>query len=202
MGLECVAATFGPAIFGAHLMPRALRCAPTHTVGRRLRSMSSSARPPLPPFSHADATLKVRMAEDAWNTRDPAKVSLAYTEDCVWRNRGSFLQGREAIVSFLEDKWAKEQEYRLIKELFAVEGHRIAVCFQYEFKQRGTGIWFRAYGNENWDFAPNGLMCRRQASINDVQIVEAERRFTWRKLGPRPEDFPGLAELEAMRSSS
>lgn len=135
------------------------------------------------------------MAENAWNTRDPETVSLAYTEDCVWRNRDAFFQGREAIVNFLRQKWEKEQEYRLIKELFAFEGNRIGVCFQYEFKDASTGIWYRAYGNENWDFAANGLMCRRQASINDVQIKESDRRFTWPELGKRPEDFPSLSAL-------
>ncbi|CAL1148544.1 unnamed protein product [Cladocopium goreaui] len=135
------------------------------------------------------------MAEDAWNTRDPEKVSLAYTEDCIWRNRDTFFQGREAIVRFLREKWDKETEYRLVKELFAFEGNRIAVCFQYEFKDATTGSWYRAYGNENWDFAENGQMKRRQASINNVAILEGERRFFW-ALGPRPSDFPGLTELE------
>ncbi|CAE7804979.1 bcas2 [Symbiodinium necroappetens] len=137
------------------------------------RAAAQLQRPPLPPFSREDAIKKVRMAENAWNTRDPETVSLAYTEDCVWRNRDAFFQGREAIVNFLRQKWEKEQEYRLIKELFAFEGNRIGVCFQYEFKDASTGIWYRAYGNENWDFAANGLMCRRQASINDVQIKES-----------------------------
>ncbi|CAE7811240.1 bcas2 [Symbiodinium sp. KB8] len=151
------------------------------------RAAAQLQRPPLPPFSREDAIKKVRMAENAWNTRDPETVSLAYTEDCVWRNRDAFFQGREAIVKFLRQKWEKEQEYRLIKELFAFEGNRIGVCFQYEFKDASTGIWYRAYGNENWDFAANGLMCRRQASINDVQIKESDRRFTWPELGKRPE---------------
>lgn len=120
---------------------------------------------------------------------------MAYTEDCIWRNRDTFFQGREAIVRFLREKWDKETEYRLIKELFAFEGNRIAVCFQYEFKDATTGSWYRAYGNENWDFAENGQMKRRQASINNVAILEGERRFFW-ALGPRPSDFPGLTELE------
>eukprot|EP00439_Symbiodinium_sp_Y106_P027634 s6369_g3.t1 len=157
------------------------------------RAAAQLQRPPLPPFSREDAIKKVRMAENAWNTRDPETVSLAYTEDCVWRNRDTFFQGREAIVKFLRQKWEKEQEYRLIKELFAFEGNRIGVCFQYEFKDASTGIWYRAYGNENWDFAADGLMCRRQASINDVQIKESDRRFTWPELGKRPEDFPSLS---------
>ncbi|CAJ1358204.1 unnamed protein product [Effrenium voratum] len=134
---------------------------------------SRLARPPVPPFNLADAVKKVRMAEDAWNTRNPEKVSLAYTQDSVWRNRDTFFQGRDAIVSFLTAKWEREQEYRLIKELFAFEGHRIAVRFQYEFRDAATGQWYRAYGNENWDFAENGLMRRRQASINDVRISES-----------------------------
>ena len=159
------------------------------------RWMSQVLRPPLPPFGLAEAEQKVRMAEDAWNSRDPEKVSLAYTEDCIWRNRDSFFQGREAIVRFLQKKWEKETEYRLIKELFAFEGHQIGVCFQYEFKDALDGSWYRAYGNENWDFAENGQMKRRQASINNVRIAEADRRFTW-DLGARPLDFPGLKELE------
>mmetsp|Transcript_26156 Transcript_26156/g.49108 ORF Transcript_26156/g.49108 Transcript_26156/m.49108 type:complete len:184 (+) Transcript_26156:49-600(+) len=160
------------------------------------RAASQLQRPPLPPFSHEDALKKVRLAENAWNTRDPETVSLAYTEDCVWRNRSDFFQGRSAIVDFLRKKWEKEQEYRLIKELFAVEGNRIAVRFQYEFKDASTGLWFRAYGNENWDFAESGHMSRRQAAINDYQIKESDRRFTWPELGPRPDDFPSLTELE------
>eukprot|EP00435_Cladocopium_sp_Y103_P050508 s236_g15.t1 len=158
--------------------------------------MSQLVRPPLPPYTNvADAVKKVQIAEDAWNSRDPEKVSLGYTEDCIWRNRDTFFQGREAIVRFLREKWEKETEYRLIKELFAFEGNRIAVCFQYEFKDATTGSWYRAYGNENWDFAENGQMMRRQASINNRAILEGERRFFW-ALGPRPSDFPGLTELE------
>ncbi|CAK9105452.1 unnamed protein product [Durusdinium trenchii] len=158
------------------------------------RMTSQVVRPPLPPFNLADAEQKVRMAEDAWNSRDPEKVSLAYTEDCIWRNRDCFFQGRDAIVRFLREKWEKETEYRLIKELFAFEGHRIAVCFQYEFKDADTGSWYRAYGNENWDFAENGQMKRRQAT-RPSKYARVDRRFTW-DLGPRPSDFPGLTDLD------
>lgn len=150
-------------------------------------------RPPLPPFNVETATQKVRMAEDAWNMRDPERVSLAYTADSRWRNRSDFLAGRPAIVAFLTAKWQKEQDYRLIKELWGLNGNRIAVRFQYEWHDAG-GAWFRSYGNEQWEFDENGLMRRREASINDVAIAEAERRFHW-PLGPRPVDHPGLTEL-------
>lgn len=152
-----------------------------------------SQRPPLPPFTVESAVQKVRMAEDAWNTRDPERVSLAYTPDSRWRNRSDFLEGRPAIVSFLTAKWEKERDYRLIKELWGLKDNRIAVRFQYEFHDAG-GAWFRAYGNEQWEFDENGLMRRREASINDVPIAEAERKFHW-PLGPRPADHPGLTEL-------
>lgn len=150
-------------------------------------------KPPLPPFDLDSAQRKVRGAEDAWNSRDPDKVSLAYTPDSVWRNRSAFFSGRRAIVSFLEHKWAKELEYRLIKELWAFHDNRIAVRFQYEWHDE-AGDWFRAYGNEQWEFADNGLMRRREASINDVAIKETERRFHWPQ-GPRPAEHPGLTEL-------
>ena len=153
-----------------------------------------SARPPLPPFTRETAAQKARMAEDAWNTRDPERVSLAYTEDSRWRNRAEFLVGRPAIVAFLSRKWARELEYRLIKEVWAYSDNHIAVRFQYEYRD-DSGNWFRAYGNEQWEFDENGLMRRREASINDVAIKESERRFTWPTLGPRPADFPGLTEL-------
>ncbi len=153
----------------------------------------SAERPPLPPFDRASAIRKVRAAEDAWNGRDPVRVAGAYTEDSVWRNRSEFLSGREAIICFLERKWQAEQEYRLIKELWAVLDDRIAVRFQYEFRD-ARGDWFRAYGNEQWEFAPNGLMRRREASINDVAIDEADRRFRW-PLGARPSDHAGLVDL-------
>lgn len=150
-------------------------------------------RPPLPPFDLQTATEKVRLAEDAWNSRNPEKVSLAYTEDSEWRNRSEFLRGRAAIVAFLTRKWEVEHDYRLIKELWAFSDDRIAVRFQYEWRS-DRGDWFRAYGNENWQFDAHGLMSWRQASINDVALEEAERKFRW-PAGPRPKDFPGLLEL-------
>jgi len=153
-----------------------------------------TARPPLPPFTRETAAQKVRMAEDAWNSRDPVRVAGAYTEDSRWRNRAEFFQGREAIVEFLTRKWHRELDYRLIKELWAFDGNRIAVRFQYEYRD-DSGNWYRAYGNENWEFDENGLMAWRQASINDFRIEEKDRKFTWEKDGPRPEDFPGLTGL-------
>ena len=152
------------------------------------------ARPPLPPFTLQTAAQKVRMAEDAWNGRDPERVALAYTADSRWRNRAEFLQGRAEIVRFLERKWARELDYRLIKELWAFHDNRIAVRFQYEWRD-GTGHWFRSYGNEQWEFDSEGLMRRREASINDVPILEADRLFHWPAPGPRPADHPGLTEL-------
>jgi nuclear transport factor 2 (NTF2) superfamily protein len=151
------------------------------------------ARPPLPPFSLDTAAQKVRMAEDAWNTRDPERVAQAYTVDSRWRNRAEFFQGREAIVEFLRRKWTRELEYRLIKELWAFHDHRIAVRFQYEWRD-DSGNWFRAHGNEQWEFDTEGLMRRREASINDVPIGEADRLFRWPQ-GPRPTEHPGLTEL-------
>jgi nuclear transport factor 2 (NTF2) superfamily protein len=150
-------------------------------------------RPPLPPFDVDTAAKKARMAEDAWNFRDPERVSLAYTEDSVWRNRSEFLKGRAAIVAFLTRKWAKEFDYRLIKEVWAFHGNRIAARFAYEYHD-ATGNWFRAHGNEQWEFDEAGLMRRREASINDVPIKETERKFRWPS-GPRPADHPGLTEL-------
>jgi nuclear transport factor 2 (NTF2) superfamily protein len=152
-----------------------------------------SARPPLPPFTAETAAQKARLAEDAWNSRDPEKVALAYTEDSVWRNRAEFLQGREQIVSFLRRKWVRELEYRLIKELWTQGGNRIAVRFAYEWRN-DSGNWFRSYGNENWEFDDHGLMRRRIASINDLPIAEHDRKFHW-PLGRRPDDHPGLSEL-------
>ena len=152
-----------------------------------------TSRPPLPPFTRETAIQKARMAEDAWNSRDPERVSLAYTEDSRWRNRAEFFQGRPAIVEFLKRKWAKELDYRLIKELWAFHENRIAVRFQYEWRDDAQN-WFRAYGNEQWEFDENGLMRRREASINDVVIKPGDRKFTW-PLGARPADFPGLTEL-------
>jgi len=150
-------------------------------------------KPPLPPFSAETASQKARMAEDAWNTRDPARVVLAYTEDSRWRNRSEFLVGRDAIEAFLTRKWAKERDYRLIKEVWAYSGSRIAVRFAYEWHDVG-GQWYRAHGNENWEFDDEGLMCARHASINDVAIDESQRLFRWR-LGPRPDGHPGLSDL-------
>lgn len=150
-------------------------------------------RPPLPPFTEDTATQKVRLAEDAWNSRDPAKVALGYTPDSRWRNRAEFLQGREAIEAFLTRKWQRELEYRLIKELWAFHDNRIAVRFAYEFHD-DSGQWYRAYGNENWEFDENGLMRLRIASINDAPIREADRKYHWPQ-GRRPDDHPGLSEL-------
>ena len=147
----------------------------------------------MPPFDSASAVLKVRLAEDAWNTRDPARVSLAYTKDSNWRNRSTFLSGRDAIVEFLTQKWAKELEYRLIKELWACQGNRIAVRFAYE-SHDASGRWYRSYGNENWEFDAQGLMRRRIASINDLLIEPGERKFHW-PLGRRPDDHRSLSDL-------
>lgn len=154
---------------------------------------SEAARPPLPPFDAESAALKARLAEDAWNSRDPVRVSLAYSTDSVWRNRAEFLTGRDAIVAFLTRKWQRELEYRLIKELWAFHENRIAVRFAYEWRD-DSGNWFRSYGNENWEFNAQGLMQRRIASINDLPIREAERKFHWPQ-GRRPDDHPGLSEL-------
>ncbi|MEO0508666.1 MAG: nuclear transport factor 2 family protein [Verrucomicrobiota bacterium] len=150
-------------------------------------------RPPLPPFSKEEAKQKVRMAEDAWNGKDPKKVALAYTADSVWRNRSEFLEGRQEIEAFLEKKWSKENDYRLIKELWAFEGNRIAVRFAYEWHDE-DGNWYRSYGNENWEFSSSGHMQRRIASINDLPIDEVDRLFHWPQ-GRRPDDHPGLSEL-------
>jgi nuclear transport factor 2 (NTF2) superfamily protein len=150
-------------------------------------------RPPLPPFDAQSAAQKVRMAEDAWNTRDPQRVALAYTLDSVWRNRAEFFAGREPIVQFLTRKWNKELDYRLIKELWAFHGNRIAVRFAYEWHD-DAGKWFRSYGNENWEFDEHGYMRRRIASINDLSISEKERKYHW-PLGRRPDDHPGLSDL-------
>ena len=148
----------------------------------------------VPPFDLETATRKVRLAEDAWNSRDASRVALAYTPDSRWRNRAEFFVGREAIRAFLQRKWSSELDYRLIKELWAYGPDKIAVRFQYEW-QRADGQWFRAYGNENWEFDGEGLMSWRQASINDVPILAADRKFHWDAPGPRPADHPGLSEL-------
>ncbi len=150
-------------------------------------------RPPIPPFTEQTAMQKVRAAEDGWNSRDPAKVALAYTPDSQWRNRSEFLKGRAEIEAFLARKWVQEREYRLIKELWAFNENRIAVRFAYEW-HNAEGNWFRSYGNENWEFNANGLMQRRIASINDLAIDASERKFGWPQ-GRRPDDHPGLSEL-------
>ncbi len=155
--------------------------------------IQDQARPPLPPFTRETAMQKVRAAEDGWNNRNPEKVSLAYTPDSQWRNRNEFPQGRAQIVEFLTRKWDKEQEYRLIKELWAFTDNRIAVRFAYEWRDH-TGQWYRSYGNENWEFDELGLMQKRYASINDLAITEAERKFRWPQ-GRRPDDHPGLSDL-------
>jgi uncharacterized protein len=151
-------------------------------------------RPPLPPFDHDAAIKKVRLAEDGWNSRDPQKVSLAYSIDSSWRNRSEFVVGREAIVQFLTRKWKRELDYRLIKELWAFTENRIAVRFAYEWHD-DSGNWFRSYGNENWEFNADGLMQKRYASINDLPIKESERKYRW-PLGRRPDDHPGLSQLD------
>jgi nuclear transport factor 2 (NTF2) superfamily protein len=150
-------------------------------------------RPPLPPFTAETAATKARLAEDAWNSRDPARVALAYTEDSRWRNRAEFLAGRTAIEGFLTSKWQRELDYRLIKEVWAFRENRIAVRFAYEWHDAG-GRWYRSYGNENWEFDENGLMAVRIASINDLEIVEGARKYHW-PLGRRPDDHPTLSEL-------
>ncbi|MEG3159012.1 nuclear transport factor 2 family protein [Sphingomonas sp. LB2R24] len=154
----------------------------------------TSLRLPIPPFTAETATQKVRAAEDGWNGRDPSRVASAYTADSVWRNRDVFITGRDAITAFLADKWTREQDYRLIKELWAFTDDRIAVRFSYEW-QDDAGNWFRSYGNENWAFAADGLMRERHASINDVAIAPDERLFHWDRAGVRPADHPGLSDL-------
>ena len=154
---------------------------------------SQESRPPVPPFTRESANLKVRLAENAWNSRDPQKVSLAYSPDSRWRNRSEFINGRQEIVGFLKRKWQTELDYRLVKELWAFTENRIAVRFAYEWHNE-SGDWFRSYGNENWEFSEDGLMHLRLASINDLGITESERKLHW-PLGPRPEDHPGLTAL-------
>lgn len=156
-------------------------------------NISETPRPPFPPFNAETAAKKVRVAEDAWNTRDPDRVALAYTPDSSWRNRSEFFSGREAIVHFLTCKWKKELDYRLIKELWAFYDNRIAVRFAYEWHD-DSGHWYRSYGNENWEFDEHGFMRRRIASINDLWIAEADRKYHW-SLGRRPDDNPSLSDL-------
>lgn len=155
--------------------------------------MTEAPRPPLPPFTRDTAIAKVRAAEDAWNSRNPEAVSLAYTQGTNWRNRAEFPQGRAAVQAFLAAKWQREHEYRLIKELWAFTGNRIAVRFAYEWRD-ASGQWYRSYGNENWEFAEDGRMAHRFASINDLKIAEDDRLFHWPQ-GPRPADHPGLSDL-------
>ncbi|HIC47029.1 MAG TPA: nuclear transport factor 2 family protein [Methylophaga aminisulfidivorans] len=155
--------------------------------------MTTDIKPPLPPFDEASATQKVRMAEDAWNSRDPDRVAQVYTEDTIWRNRAEFPRGRDQVRDFLQKKWARELDYRLIKELWAFEQNRIAVRFAYEWHD-DSGNWFRSYGNENWEFNEQGLMQRRFACINDLPITESNRLFHW-ALGRRPDDHPSLSDL-------
>jgi hypothetical protein len=155
--------------------------------------METETKPPFPPFTAETARQKVRMAEDAWNTCDPERVALGYSIDTKWRNRAEFLSGREEVKAFLRRKWAKELDYRLIKELWAHDGARIAVRFAYEWHD-DSGSWFRAYGNENWEFNQAGLMVRRHASINDLPIAASERKYHW-PAGRRPDDHPGLSDL-------
>jgi hypothetical protein len=152
-----------------------------------------SDRPPLPPFNAETAARKVRAAEDAWNSRDPERVALGYSENSRWRNRAEFVTGRQEIVAFLRRKWARELDYRLVKEVWAYGGNRIAVRFAYEWHD-DSGQWFRSYGNENWEFDAEGTMQRRHASINDLPIAEADRKYHW-PLGRRPDDHPGLSDL-------
>lgn len=154
----------------------------------------SESRPPFPPFTRETAIQKVRMAEDGWNSCDPARVALAYTEDSYWRNRAEFVQGRAAIVEFLTRKWRRELDYRLIKEVWAWESNRIAVRFAYEWHD-DSGNWYRSYGNENWEFNEHGLMQKRFACINDLPIKESDRKYHWDRSKPRPADHPGLSDL-------
>lgn len=155
----------------------------------------TDSRPPFPPFTRETAIQKIRGAEDAWNTCDPHRVASGYTIDCKWRNRAEIFRGRDNIIAFLTRKWRRELEYRLIKELWAFGDNRIAVRFAYEFHD-DSGNWFRAYGNENWEYDQNGLNMRSNASINDLPIKESERKFHWDRSAPRPADHPGLSDLE------
>jgi nuclear transport factor 2 (NTF2) superfamily protein len=166
---------------------------PARERGTIMTPKANPARPPAPPFTRESAILKARLAEDAWNTRDPKRVALAYTPDSRWRNRAEIFFGRDAIVAFLERKWGREIDYRLIKELWAFGDDRIAVRFAYEWHD-DSGNWFRSYGNENWEFDEDGLMRVRHASINDLPIAETDRKYRW-PLGRRPDEHPGLSEL-------
>jgi nuclear transport factor 2 (NTF2) superfamily protein len=165
-----------------------------HLPERRMESFMAETRPPLPPYTAETAALKVRAAEDAWNSCNPERVSLAYSVGSQWRNRSEFLVGRATIVAFLTRKWAKELDYRLIKELWAFTDERIAVRFAYEWHD-DSGNWFRSYGNENWEFDGDGLMRRRFACINDLPVAPVDRKYCWDRSGPRPADHPGLSDL-------
>jgi nuclear transport factor 2 (NTF2) superfamily protein len=165
----------------------------TQTLDAKTQEQGSLIRPPVPPFTRETAIQKVRLAEDSWNSRDPERVALAYTVDSRWRNRSEFVNGRQEITAFLRRKWAKELDYRLIKELWAFEGNRIAVRFAYEYRD-DSGTWYRAYGNENWEFDERGLMTVRHASINDLPIKESDRKYQW-PLGRRPDEHPGLSDF-------
>lgn len=172
----------------------ALRSSNRLFAARTFATVESPSRPPLPPFTRESAVQKVRAAEDAWNSREPARVALAYSPDSVWRNRSEFVTGHREIEAFLTRKWATERDYRLIKELFAFTDHRIAVRFAYEWRDAERDQWFRAYGNENWEFDAHGYMTKRFASINDVPIAAHERKFHWPQ-GRRPDDHAGLSDL-------
>ena len=152
-----------------------------------------TTRPPVPPFTRESAIQKVRLAEDAWNSRDPGRVALGYSVDCRWRNRSEFVNGRNEIIAFLSRKWARELDYRLVKEMWAFTANRIAVRFAYEWRD-DSGHWYRSYGNENWEYNDDGLMAVRHASINDLPILESDRKYHW-PLGRRPDDHPGLSDL-------
>jgi uncharacterized protein len=179
---------------GVDLMIKGRRSCNASSIGRKVvEAVETEIRPPLPPFSLETAIKKVRAAEDAWNTREPERVALAYTADSRWRNRSEFLVGREQIVAFLRRKWTRELDYRLIKELWAFRENRIAVRFAYEWHD-DSGNWFRSYGNENWEFNEHGLMTIRHASINDLLIREQDRKYHW-PLGRRPDDHPGLSSF-------
>src|SRR5207302_8494159 len=162
--------------------------------GEEMMATATTTRPPLPPFTRESAIEKVRLAEDGWNSRDPGKVALAYTLDSRWRNRSEFLHGRQEIIAFLKRKWARELDYRLIKELWAFSEDRIAVRFAYEWHD-DSGNWFRSYGNENWEFDEHGLMRVRHASINDLPINESDRKYHWDRNAPRPTEHPSLSDL-------
>lgn len=172
------------------IVPIGTLCSDQYTKGK----IAMSIRPPLPPFTRETAIEKVRLAENGWNTRDAEKVALAYTEDSWWRNRAEFVQGREAIVALLKRKWTRELDYRLIKELWAFDGARIGVRFAYEYHD-DSGQWYRAYGNENWEFDENGLMHHRHACINEHPIKPEERKFLWDNSGPRPADYASLSDF-------